>query len=204
MRFLLSLLLSFVLLHSQTYAINGGPDYNGNGGFTPNTIGTYAGVLVPTSTSSTNSDSTDANSIGLFSIGQPATGFAKGGALVFIAGAAFTGNLTGIIDPNTVKLTAVIDAISTYSAARRVNGILTYSAVFASGSIQAKLVAGKFNNSSKVSLLLEGTADVAVYGAVRNDGSPIVSSTAKYTVSGFKQATTVVNDTVTFTTPQAG
>src|SRR5688500_18521910 len=118
MKRLLSFLLSVVFLHVQTvplFAKRGGPDVGGGGG-TVDTIGTYAGVLIPLDeTLDSDVSGTGRNSIGLFSLGVPDVGLAQGAFVVFVDGNAYNGTITGVADPLDGQLQAILDAVSNFT-----------------------------------------------------------------------------------------
>lgn len=206
MKKVLSLLLVFVFLKAQALALSGGPVFSNQQG---NFVGIYSGVLVPKFTTftstSVNSGSSSA-SIGLFNISQPDTGLATGTVLLFVDGAPFAGTLTGIIDPDSAELDAVIDATSTFQVTvvvpttTIVNGVPTTTlttqnfSVSASGNMNAKVVpTGFFSSSTTVAVTpsrLDGDASVDIYFQINNDGTPDVSKTAVFQVQGFKQSDT--------------
>lgn len=215
MQKVLSLLLAFVFLQVETYALSGGPVF-GPGSTTLNVVGTYAGVLIPDSSTATSEDgdgtggddaagTTASASIGLFSIGVAESGPALGAAIVFVAGAAFNGNITGVMDPQDGSFDAVINAVSNFVLTTFVqtdtddNGNPVFTQVdtniFAQGGVTAEVTTLSFGGLSSFTpsnTRLEGTASIDVFGSIDpDDGSPIVSSTQRYTVEGFKQSDTV-------------
>ncbi len=193
MKKVLSLLVTFVLLQSQSWALSGGPVYPTSA---KNYKGTYSGVLIPDSTGVSTASSSAA--VGLFSLAQPSSGLATGAALVFINGTAFTGTIQGIIDPKSGKLSGVIDAVSTYDIISVVGTTTVTSKLFATGSIKAKIVSDpSFASAARI----EGTSSLDVSGSVNKDGTPIISSTAIFQVDGFQQSTEVAaTTTITFGT----
>jgi hypothetical protein len=220
MKKVLSLLVAFVFLQTQTWALSGGPFQTTVGA---NIIGTYAGVMLPAIAPAVApaGAAAPAASIGLFSFAQPQTGLATGALLIFVNGTAFAGTITGLIDPEDGKLSAVIDAqsnINTAIAVVAVPGGAPAAARpqqgFAQGNLtaQIKTVEGLTNGlptpgsvtatSSNLAIGLNasritGTATVAVFFSLTAAGAPVVSSTTSFTVSGFKQADTATTGTAT-------
>lgn len=215
MKKVLSLLLAFIFLQVQTWALSGGPVYNS--GTAQSYVGTYAGVLVPQS-EVTNDDTDDsegegsATSIGLFSIGQPDAGQATGALLVFVDGAAFSGTLTGIIDPQTGLLRGVINATSTFNVVffipertQNEDGTETITntreefPVFAQGSLEAQVIFSQatisavpgFGGGTVNPARINGTAELDIFFTIENDGTPNVNKTVRFEVDGFKQSDTV-------------
>src|SRR5687768_1508213 len=75
MQRVLSLLLAFTFLQTQSWALSGGPNYGGAG---QSIIGTYAGVLLPDLEAAALTGGLvqlDQNALGLFAIGIPSSGF---------------------------------------------------------------------------------------------------------------------------------
>src|SRR5438067_10134510 len=107
MRIVLALLMSFVLLQSESFAISGGPVFRGS----LNVVGTYAGVLVETSTTDT---SAAAPAIGLFTLGIPASALATGTLLFFDQGRIYTGSISAVADPTNGKITGLLEATFTF------------------------------------------------------------------------------------------
>jgi len=202
MKRLLSFLLMIVFMHVQVptaFAKSGGPDLGG--GQNVDTIGTFAGVLVPVSQTNPSSTraGTTANSIGLFSLGVPNVGVAQGAIVVFVEGTAFNGSITGIADPLNGNLRAIIDAVSTYTIFNPLDPTGPGFAVFAQGNLEAEIreTAGTltFGSVSQSAFFattrLEGEAKIDIFGLLEADGTPSVSNTATFAVDGFKQSSTV-------------
>jgi len=191
MKQVLSLLVSFVFLQTQTWAIIGGPF--GNQGTSGNLNGIYAGVLIPELAVVGS-----ATSIGLFTLTKPLSGLATGTISVFVNGAAFTGTISGVMDPLNGAFSGVIDATSTFQVTIFVpgaNGAQTAQnfSVFAQGSMRATVepFTGRtaFATGTSAALRVEGRAVLDI--SFRIDaatGTPIISNTAAFIVDGFKQA----------------
>jgi hypothetical protein len=166
MKKVLSLLMAFVFLQAQTWALSGGPDFSVDSN-TPNSlIGTYGGVFVPiSSTNIAAANSTQAPSIGIFSLAVTDTGIAGGNAIVFVRGTAFIGQIAAIADPDKKKIDGVFGATSNFLVSLSIfigttttvnNGVVTIVdqfqiqqfPVFAEGSFHIKVKegeAGAFN-----------------------------------------------------------
>lgn len=201
MKKVLSLLLAFVFVQTQSWAITGGPFDNANN--VQNVVGTYSGVLTPQAAPVAGGTST---SLGLFSLSQPATGTATGGIVVFVNGAAFNGTITGLINPSTGVLRAIVDAVSSFVVVIFVpqttvaNGVTTTTQtrqsfpVSATGNIQASVrrqaVGQSFSGTATTPARLTGTASLDISLNVNGNGTPIVTNTAVFTVDGFKQSDT--------------
>jgi hypothetical protein len=216
MQKVLSLLLAFVVLQTQAWALSGGPVF-GSGARVANYIGTYGGVLVPqqveTGLADNGQDSGGPTaSIGLFSISQPEVGVATGSILVFLDGAAFNGTVTGIIDPDNGTFAGVIDARSTFDVilfiperTQNEDGSVSVTftreefPVFAQGTIEAQVIftgLGAPVNAFGIQIgptqpaRIEGVSSIDVFFEVQNDGTPLVNKTARYDLDGFKQSDT--------------
>lgn len=213
MKRVLSLLVLFVFLQTQAWALSGGPFQNNVGG--GNVIGTYAGVIVPDPAkigTNVNGDPR-ATAIGLFSFAQPEVGFAVGPLLAFVDGTPLLGTITGLIDPEDGKLNAVINALSTYDVifvlGVDANGTLQTLEVPLSGNgnmeaeiVFARSLFGTFGglNSARVT----GTAGIDLFLFVRNDGTPRVTQTVNFEVEGFKQSDEATTVSLTFESDRNG
>lgn len=144
MKKVLSLLVAFVFLQVQSWALSGGPDYSRLNGSTgnPSIIGTYGGVLVPTSSTATSTTPQPA-SIGVFSISVPETGIAAGVAIMFVNGVAFIGNVAGIGDSDKGTIQGLIAGESNFQVSITGAGGSTQAYnIAAQGSFKAKVIEG--------------------------------------------------------------
>jgi len=211
MQKVLSLLMATVLLQVQANALSGGPVFSSGEGL--NVIGTYSGVLIPQDVN----DSVDLDiptrgssaSIGLFSLGVPEAGPAIGSSVMFVDGTAFIGNITGVVDPGNGSFQAIIDAESTWTNVFRLDtdedgeiDATVETNSFAQGSIDARLTTfstGANGFATGVSSTrVAGSAAIDVFFRLNDDGTPDVTTTATYTVDGFKQSDTVSQVTFDF------
>ena len=184
MKAICAILLSYVFLSSQCYAISGGPVYPGGGNV--GTTGTFAGVLLP----SEDDAQQGANSIALFSITMPTTGLGTGTLVIFQTGETYTGTIQGIADPDSANFYALLNATFPFLFTTQTgsddkgNPVFTTTTVIASASGRLN---GKFENNqqqfSSTSTRITGTADVQFAQFVNQIDSEIV-----YDVFGFKQA----------------
>lgn len=110
MRVLLACLMCEILPISQAWAIDGGP-FDG-GGRNINTIGTYAGLLVPIQVQVDPGPPPvflpPDNSLALFTLSIPSTSTATGTAAVFRNGYSYSGTITGLADPDNARLTGLV------------------------------------------------------------------------------------------------
>ncbi|MDB6151814.1 MAG: hypothetical protein JWL90_267 [Chthoniobacteraceae bacterium] len=194
MKKVLSLLVSFVLLQTQSWALSGGPQY---GGSAASYTGTYAGVLIPES-DATLATSSGSASIGLFSLEQPSKGFATGVVIAFVNGAVFNGTIDGILDPRGGELNGIINATGRQgSTTRQVPVIdpLTLLVTFTTETIpsttsgaQGNITAAVANgNNNTQGTRITGLASLDIFFNISADGSPDVVETATFQVDGFKQ-----------------
>lgn len=202
MKRVLSFLLMIVFTNAQVstvFAKSGGPDLVGSQNV--DTIGTFAGVMIPESESNPTNTSSS-NSIGLFSLGVPDAGMANGAAVIFVEGTAFNGTITGVADPLNGTLVGIFDATSTYVIVDPITAA-EYS-VFAQGNVEAEIreTASINPNSltaqtfSFATTRIEGNASIDIFGSLDTDGTPLVSNTAKFIVDGFKQSSSVVQASI--------
>lgn len=191
MKQVLSLLLLQVFLHTQAWALSGGPDYSqGRGAPVNSLIGTYSGVMIPEETPGGLPNA----SIGLFSVTIPATGLATGGAIVFANGAAFTGNMLAVGDPDKSTLDGIFAGTSNFEVITPEQTITTpnptpggdpittiiaevRSSVFAQGNVRTQIIPGVANAFSggtagtTRTVFTRTTTDVGT-----NDGARVVGT----------------------------
>lgn len=178
MKAIFGILLCYVFLSSQCYAIKGGPVYPGT--TSVNVLGTYAAILLPKEPLL----GPKVNSLGLFTLMIPQTGLASGNVFVFRGGVSYTGTIQGAADPATAKLYAVIDA----SFSRTVETTDTSTLVYES------LAAGELNGnkiiavSSFASTAYRITGDAVLQFSSQDPIVPNQPREVNYTILGFKQA----------------
>lgn len=209
----LSFLLMIVFMQAQTaplFAKRGGPDVGGTQNV--NTIGTFAGVLIPLSAE--NPIVRNSNSIGLFSLGVPDVGVARGAFIAFVDGLAYNGTITGVADPLNGQLTGILDATSSITFVDPNDPTGPGLVSIAQGQIEAQIretanfsQPGAFTFTSFATTRIEGEAVLDIDGGFTvdaTDGSTF-GNTVRFTVDGFKQSSTVsILDTIgngTDTTP---
>jgi hypothetical protein len=215
----LSLLLSFVFLQTQAWALSGGPVFGGGAG-NLNVIGTYGGVLIPNLEDAVGDDDEGTGtsaSIGVFSLGVQETGPATGTAVVFVEGTAYNGTITGIVDPLRATLQAIIQATSNFDVVRFIrsvdeegNVIITESRtkIFAQGNVNARVFelfgtsgfgASQLTTRQTGGTRIEGVASIDLFSRLNNDASPNISKSVSFDVDGFKQSDSVAAGDVSFT-----
>lgn len=203
MKKVLSLLLAFVFLQVQTWALSGGPVFT-SGSLGARVIGTYAGTLLPESVNRIfgnpsfigNAAVSDRNILGLFIIGVPQSGEAAGNFLFFQDGEAFFGGITALVDPANGKLRGLLSGAA---ATNNVNstGVEFLSPISAVGKLEAIIEAG----GNLAGLRMKGTALIQMQGYAP-DTSPngygiTTLRELNFVVDGWKQADFVNSATIT-------
>ncbi len=204
MKKLLPLLICYVLMQGQCFAISGGPNYGGNG--TISTIGSYSGLIqgvtesdagngapvipgdpVPGGTGTT----APSNALGLFDLVVPGTTTATGGFLLFADGVVFGGTISASVDPDSAKLSGILQGSYQFNETFFTATGTTTTAVTAQalGMISAKI--GSSGSRSATAARLTGTANLGIdFGALDvNTNEPIVAREITFTVSGFQTST---------------
>jgi hypothetical protein len=181
MKKVLSLLVAFVFMQTQTWALSGGPQYPGN---TAAVKGTYAGVMIP---------ALAGNSLGLFVIGVPQEGLASGAFAMFNNGNAFYGSIVGIIDPEKLTLNALANAQQNQTRILNNNGTISTLSIpvaLAAGSVTAKLkpTVAIGNNQG---FRLTGTGLLTTFAIPAGGGTPVQSGVIVVSVDGFQQSQNV-------------
>ncbi len=185
MKKVLSLLVAFVFLQVQSWALSGGPVYTGS---TAAVKGTYAGSMIP---------SIAGNSVGLFAFGVPDTGLASGIFAMYVSGGAFYGSIVGIIDPDKLTLNGLAQAQQNAFRTVFVNGQpqnVIIPVALASGALQAKFLPGKntsFGQSGNGGYRITGSGELQTSSFPAGGGAPIPGVTVQVTIDGFQQSTTV-------------
>lgn len=202
MKKVLSLLVAFVFLQVQTWALSGGPVYAGNSAVVR---GTYSGILIGSlPAGSTTASGTNANQLGVFAIGMPSEGLGSGIFAFFGEGSTFYGSIVATIDPLKLKLAGLIKGQAntvTFTTSTNANGISTTNSAnvpfgFADGTIEAKL---SYPGGAAASggARVTGTAFLEVAFLVDNPATipvdPVITpfGTAELMVDGFQQSATV-------------
>lgn len=185
MKKVLSLLLAFVFLQVQSWALSGGPVFAGS---TAAVKGTYAGSLIP---------AIAGNSLGIFALGVPATGLASGIFAIFAEGGAFYGSIVGVIDPDKLTLNALAQAQQNETEViAGTNGqvtIISIPVALATGAVRGILKQqdhtgfGQNNSGFRVT----GTGTLQLFSLDPNSGLPVAGAVLDVTVDGFQQSTTV-------------
>ena len=213
MKKVLSLLVAFVFMQVQTWALSGGPTY---GGDQASVTGTYAGVFTGIGGTAialgTGAlvDSAGTNAVGLFVIGVPITDVANGTMAIFFEGAFFQGGILGIADPNKKTLVGVCQGV-------HITELNTFTDLFFGVSSQSVNYDSRADGTVKAAIEDTGVGGITLIGTGSFTVSIIVSTpvtfpdpnnpgffittvvqssvptgTLSFTVDGFKQSDTVV------------
>jgi len=195
MRILLGCLMCFVLSASQGLAISGGPF--GNGGNVVSVTGIYAGVLVPIpvviSPGPPEVTLTD-NSLALFTLKIPQVGLASGTSAVFRNGIFYSGTIQGSADPDSMKVTAIVNSFFQLTVAES----STTTAIFqynANGQFLNAKVVPDSNPFSGVAARIKGKAALTYTNnapdpatGITPDPSGDSGGPLQYKIHGFKQS----------------
>ena len=182
MKKLLPLLLCYVLMSTQCYALSGGPVYGG--GRSVDVIGAYSGVIQgvsqtdssqgpiipgdPDNGTGTGNGTVPSNALGLFDLVVPGVSTSTGAFVLFASGRVFGGIIAAWVDPDTAKLSGVLNGAYAFT-------VTTFDATGAAQATDVTATAvGQINAtirptaiSSFTSARLTGTASLEVsYGGV--------------------------------------
>jgi len=191
MKKVLSLLVAFVFLQVQSWALSGGPSY---GSINNSVSGTYAGLLI---------GDIGNNGLGMFQLGMPTAGLGSGTFAFFAGGGAFFGTVVGLADGEKSSLDGVLKG--TLKATSNLGAIInlnTGAATNINTLVDVALMGGKFitkleGSSSSgggigVGSRIVGTADVTVTGSGNGPVPPgITVGNSTLVVDGFQQSSAV-------------
>jgi hypothetical protein len=199
MKKVLSLLLAYVFLQTQSWALSGGPVYAGS---QKSVIGTYAGTLVGQLDLANQNATIGSNGLGVFVIGIPASGIGSGVFGYFDSGVTFFGTIIGIADPDKLTLNGLMQGEATEIIAENVGGTpatISFPAALASGELVATLDPQTGNANAQTGFRLIGTATLGVRVIDQTTFNTGPTTVNTLTVDGFQQSTTV-SSTVDLTT----
>ncbi len=205
MKSIFPLLLCYVLMTAQTYALSGGPVFRSVNSY----IGSYSGSLRATTDilnpASNNPKFLVPNAVGVFTFSVDATGSTNsvstvttgtnsnqvttGTFLLFMNGLIFQGTISAIVNPVSGSMTGVI--VASDSVTSTTTGSSTN--LNANGYMNAKISANS-TNSTSTALRVNGKAtlqvdDGVVSGTTLQPISP--TQTLMFNVSGFQQTSIV-------------
>jgi len=188
MKKILSLLLCYVFLQTETFALRGGP---GNSG-TLTVTGYYSGTMT---------DTTGSGNVGLFLIGATSAGASTGQFIIFDFSAAssnaYEGLITGLSDTSrggTGKFVGVFSGsavVSSVTATQSVSGEMTCS-VSKTGSTQNLRLTGTATSETLTLFTLQsagaGTGSVVIGGGTGSTttSESVVGPAITYTIDGWQ------------------
>jgi hypothetical protein len=201
MKKVLSLLLAYVFLQTQSWALSGGPVYAGS---QKSIIGTYAGTLI--GQLDLSNTTVGSNGLGVFVIGIPLNGVGSGVFGYFDSGITFFGTIIGIADPDKLTLNGIMQGEATQIIAENVGGTvatISFPSAIASGELVANLEAQTATNTSTAVSLngfrLTGNATLGIRVIDQTTFNEGPTTTNSLSVDGFQQSNTVTS-TVDLTT----
>ena len=208
MKTLLAILLSFIVSEAPVLAIHGGYTLGG----TESVTGTYAGVLIPTSsetlTTGTNQTNFGSNSLGLFTLSVPDAGVGSGSVVIFSGADQATGSVQALPDPATPgNIIGILTATAYATVLNYIDVAGNYATeqvivATANGALETSVGASSVSNSP-TGVNLSGTADVTFATESNNDffffGSNLQpSENVTYAVEGFQQSSSAAESSGTF------
>ncbi len=178
MKAVLAVLLSFVFIQTQTFALSGGPNYPGaTGSF----AGTYAGTFVPT---------VGSNALGVFVLGVPLKDIAEGVSYAFSEGSFYQGGMVGIVDPDQATFNGLLKLVRLSSVSTAGSGTLSFSFdATADGFITMDF------DTATPDDRLSGTAHTEVKEFDFTTGKFVPAGTLDFSVDGFRQSLEIVKPT---------
>lgn len=205
----LSLLVAFVFLQVQTWALSGGPQY---GSINNSVSGTWAGTMT---------GAVGTGSLGLFQLGMPTAGLGSGLFAFYQGGGAFFGTMVALADGEKETMSGVFNGTMTQrqafvvviagGATQPVTQLVDVASL--GGQFVAKIIGDAAGTSTiGVGARLEGTAQatVALLPSPFGAGVPIglTLGNVTLTLDGFEQSSAVTGQVslsqITNTTAAAG
>lgn len=203
MKFLLAVLLSFIMMEAPVLAAG----YTLPGA--TNLVGSYAGVLIPTADniiSAASAVDVGTNSLGLFTLSLPSQGTGSGDAIIFSNGRTFTGSIQALQnpDPTSSGIIGILSASFNYSLNETLTGTAgeTVSTVTVTAQAQGSFDASVITDGESVGgqgLDLDGTSVINVdQGMVSgSSGVPVVTEEVTFAIEGFEQSDVATTTTGT-------
>ncbi len=190
MKVIFPLLLCYVLMISQGYALSGGPVFTNS---SVAVSGTYSGTLGGITPSDPDHPSTI--TLGLFVISVPTVGLATGTFILFAKGFTYTGSIEAVADPRSGLFSGLVNAqhydLEPTSFSDGTSGTIKVEDADASGAISATI-----HSRSNGSARLSGSAVLTVTPV---GTSTFTRSTIVLNVSGFQQSASAVTLSTTGT-----
>ena len=191
MKKLLSLLMCYVFLQTESFALRGGPNSSG----TPKVYGFYSGVLIDTG------NAVNSASMGLFLLSASGSGASTGQVVIFssstVGSDSFNCVMTGLSDTSrggSGKFTGIFSGaalVGATSETKSISGAMSATAVLGTGNstprlkgtATSKTVSISTSGASKGITIDNGNGTFSSFGAV--DGT-FVGPVIKYIVDGFQ------------------
>ena len=186
MKRVLSLLLCYVFLQAQTFALRGGPaGQNGNVVF-----GAYSGVLIDASTTPTD--------LGIFLVNVPSAGGAAGQVVIWSSGTvvqasgatvdfsgAYLGSLTGLSDTSRGGSGRLYGIFNAAGNGGDIAGSMTVTAVPTVG-----------NRTQRITGTASASARVTQTGGAGGGGTTVIGVTVpkSYTIDGWRSSSQSVQN----------
>ena len=193
MKYLLAILLSFIMTEAPVLAIHGGYTLPGS----TSLIGTYAGVMIPVADDLLVANVTDfgLNSLGLFTLGVPGVGLSNGTVIIFSGGNTFNGSIQALInpDPSVSGLLGIITASFPFTLNTIVSGSNVTQDLTATAQGSFDVVAEQDGSSvCGLGINLTGSSVINVSDAqVDNNNNPIIDEKITFDIEGFQQSSGV-------------
>jgi hypothetical protein len=202
MKTLLAILLSFVISEAPVLAIHGGYELGGQAG----TVGTYAGVMIPTAIQYLNGTTEESgtletpvsgfgiNSIGIFTMSVPNIGVGAGTLYLFSTTQSMSGSITDIPDPRNnggIYGTIVVTGSIAEGFVVDLLDLATTTLEAADGQGVGTLYVTTANSTNSVSpngINLTGSSDVTFSSENFDTGVFTPYEEIKYDVDGFQQS----------------
>ncbi len=205
MKPIFALLLTYVMMTTQTFAISGGPVFGGGGVSVP---GIYSGVLqgvtevdggatggpaIPGDPVTGDAGTgTASNAIGLFDLTIPQAALSTGTFLLFADGVVFGGTIDASGDIDTGVIQGILQGAYNFTLQTTdANGALVSIPIGATalGRLTAQVSNPTSSFATSLARLI-GTADLGInFGQVDpTNFAPIISRTITFDVLGFKQS----------------
>jgi len=197
MKFLLAILLSFIMTEAPVLAIHGGYSLNS----AISLVGTYAGVMVPTADNILSASATDfgTNSLGLFTLSLPSSGLGSGSVIIFSNGRTFTGDIHALANPDpgaNAGIIGILTASFNYNLSipsTGTDGAVTVSTISVTANAQGSFDVQAVQDANSVGSLgvnVDGTSQINVdQGFVSgSNGTPIVVEQVTFAIEGFQQS----------------
>jgi hypothetical protein len=183
MKKVLSLLMAFLFLQTETWALSGGPFSNGFN--SSSLVGTYAGVMIGTVPPG-GVGAVGGSGLGIFTIGLPQGGIGTGIFALYSGGNTIGGDVIGLGDPKDQTIRGVMSGIFIPNTTSTAVVIVGVSQTTVGAQFNAKVKGSSSKGVTNASRLI-GTAGATITYTDFSIGTVIVST--DFTLVGYKQST---------------